>query len=58
MTKASSHKWEFRERFRRHAFGWRSQPAIKRVHGELITSAESGGDPLWDRFKHRVDQAP
>jgi len=25
------HKWTFRARFRRHAFGWRSQPAIKRV---------------------------
>ena len=28
MTK---HKWTFRARFRRHAFGWRSQPAIKRI---------------------------
>lgn len=25
------HKWTFRQRFRRGAFGWRSQPAIKRV---------------------------
>jgi tetratricopeptide (TPR) repeat protein len=25
------HKWEFRSRFRRHAFGWKSQPAIKRI---------------------------
>lgn len=25
------HKWEFRTRFRRHAFGWRSQPAIQRI---------------------------
>ncbi len=24
-------KWEFKARFRRHAFGWRSQPAIQRV---------------------------
>ena len=31
MAKTKSHKWEFRARFRRHAFGWRSQPAIKRV---------------------------
>lgn len=23
--------WEFKARFRRHAFGWRSQPAIQRV---------------------------
>ena len=26
-----SYKWEFKARFRRHAFGWRSQPAIQRV---------------------------
>jgi len=25
------HTWEFKARFRRHAFGWRSQPAITRV---------------------------
>ena len=28
---APSHTWEFRARFRRHAFGWRSQPAIQRI---------------------------
>ena len=28
---STSHKWEFKARFRRHAFGWRSQPAIQRV---------------------------
>jgi hypothetical protein len=31
MAKPSTHKWEFRARFRRHAFGWKSQPAIKRI---------------------------
>lgn len=31
MAKARRHKWVFRARFRRHAFGWRSQPAIKRI---------------------------
>jgi hypothetical protein len=31
MTKAAGHKWEFKARFRRHAFGWKSQPAIQRV---------------------------
>lgn len=31
MTKSSAHPWEFRARFRRHAFGWKSQPAIRRV---------------------------
>ncbi|MCF6239412.1 MAG: hypothetical protein L3J79_11505, partial [Candidatus Marinimicrobia bacterium] len=25
------HTWVFRARFRRDAFGWRSQPAIKRI---------------------------
>lgn len=31
MAKVDAHKWKFRPRFRRHAFGWRSQPAIQRV---------------------------
>ena len=25
------HRWEFKARFRRHAFGWKSQPAIARI---------------------------
>jgi hypothetical protein len=29
--KNTAHQWQFKSRFRRHAFGWRSQPAIKRV---------------------------
>jgi hypothetical protein len=28
---APTHKWEFSPRFRRYAFGWRSQPAIQRI---------------------------
>jgi hypothetical protein len=31
MTKPSVHEWEFRARFRRRAFGWKSQPASTRV---------------------------
>lgn len=31
MAKADPHKWEFRARFRRHAFGWKSKPAIQRI---------------------------
>ena len=31
MTTAQPHKWAFKPHFRRHAFGWRSQPAIQRV---------------------------
>src|SRR2546423_1883791 len=27
----TAHRWEFQARFRRHAFGWRSQPAVQRV---------------------------
>ncbi len=29
--KTVKHKWQFQSRFRRGAFGWRSQPAIQRV---------------------------
>lgn len=31
MSFNTKHTWTFRARFRRHAFGWRSQPAIKRI---------------------------
>jgi len=31
MTRPPAHKWAFAARFRRHAFGWRSQPAVQRV---------------------------
>lgn len=31
MTRKEKHKWTFTSRFRRHAFGWRSQVAIQRV---------------------------
>jgi hypothetical protein len=31
VARAEAHKWEFQARFRRHAFGWKSQPAIQRV---------------------------
>jgi len=30
-TTTTRHPWQFKARFRRHAFGWRSQPAITRV---------------------------
>lgn len=30
-SESSTHKWAFRPRFRRHAFGWRSQTPIKRL---------------------------
>ena len=31
MAKVPVHKWTFRARFRRRAYGWKSQPAIKRI---------------------------
>jgi hypothetical protein len=31
MTRPPAHKWAFAPRFRRNAFGWRSQPAVQRV---------------------------
>lgn len=30
-AKPPPHPWAFRARFRKHAFGWRSQPAIQRI---------------------------
>ena len=31
MPKTRGHSWRFKTRFRRHAFGWKSQPAIARL---------------------------
>ena len=31
MTETDGYVWEFKARFRRHAYGWKSQPAIQRV---------------------------
>ncbi|HEX9642053.1 MAG TPA: hypothetical protein VGB13_12170 [Candidatus Krumholzibacteria bacterium] len=31
MARPEPHRWAFKARFRRHAFGWKSQPAIQRV---------------------------
>ena len=31
MAKSNGYQWAFKPRFRRHAFGWKSQPAIARV---------------------------
>lgn len=32
MTPSTPHKWTFRARFRKRAFGWRAQPAVKRIN--------------------------
>jgi len=34
-AKARGHRWVFKARFRRRAFGWRSQPAIQRIKEAL-----------------------
>ena len=31
IDEATSHKWGFKARFRRHAFGWKSEPPIRRM---------------------------
>jgi hypothetical protein len=35
QTRSSAHKWQFTSRFRRHAFGWRSDLPIKRIKEAL-----------------------
>ncbi len=47
MANSPKHKWGFSSRFRRHAFGWRSQPAVQRVReavAEIKTVARH--DPI------------
>lgn len=36
MPRAETYQWEFKPRFRRRAFGWRSQPAIARVKQAVL----------------------
>ena len=70
MPKAASHKWMFAARFRRHAFGRRSQPAISRIkeavseiekvarHDEtLVEAARRSGTTLDRAFEKFVDAA-
>ena len=47
MAKAPAHKWTFRARFRRRAFGWKSQPAITRIK-EAVSEIKKAArkDPL------------
>lgn len=35
MPKTRGHSWRFKARFRRHAFGWKSQPPIERLREAL-----------------------
>src|SRR5262249_13611111 len=44
MRRGRDHKWAFVRRFRRHAFGWKSRPAVQRVQEavrEIKTVARS-----------------
>jgi hypothetical protein len=46
VTTAGGHRWQFKARFRRHAFGWKSQPAIQRVReavSEIRKAARQDG---------------
>ena len=47
MVSCSKHKWTFLSRFRRHAFGWRSQPAIGRIKEAVSEIKKAAGkDPI------------
>ncbi len=51
MAKAEKHKWEFRTRFRKHAFGWRSQPATTRwsTDSPVSTTSDASSTTRCDR---------
>jgi len=43
----SAHRWEFKARFRRGTFGWKSQPAIRRVRQAVSEIKKvARGDPV------------
>jgi hypothetical protein len=47
MPRAEAHKWEFKPRFRRHAFGWRSRPAIRRLRQAVVEIRKAArADPV------------
>jgi hypothetical protein len=63
--KVGGHNWEFKARFRRHAFGWKSQPAIQRVkqavseikmvaRGDLVLAAD-GAVTLLERLSPALE---
>src|SRR3989304_3708213 len=43
MPNARGHSWRFKTRFRRHAFGWKSQPAITRLQEALAAIKQVAG---------------
>jgi len=45
VSRQNEHRWEFKSRFRRGAFGWKSRPAIARVKqavAEIKMAAKRG----------------
>jgi hypothetical protein len=47
MAKSDGPTWQLKARFRRHAFGWRSQPAIQRVKEAVREIKRAArGDPV------------
>jgi hypothetical protein len=47
MADSKAHHWQFAPRFRRHALGWRSQPAIMRVREAVMEIRKAArGAPL------------
>jgi len=47
MARSEKHRWGFRARFRRNAFGWRSQPAMQRIKEAVSEIKAVGrGDPV------------
>lgn len=63
MPRAEVHRWEFTSRFRRGAFGWKSQPAIQRVRQAVAEITKvARRDPILAaegavRFLERVSPA-
>jgi len=64
MPSTTKHRWTFTARFRRHAFGWRSQPAIIRIR-EAVSEIKKAArkDPILGaegafKFLEKVSPGP
>lgn len=58
MTSPVAHNWAFAPRFRRHAFGWRPQPAVRIIAGAPVD--DETRDPWLERLweAHQNDEIP
>ena len=62
----SAHKWQFASRFRRHAFGWRSDTPVQRIKEAIIEIkqvarnesglAAEGAITLLEKFSPALEQ--